>query len=131
MEEWDVFFWIGNGLLIILHIGYKLLRKMQGFSVLFVITALIAVFGIYKTSDLTLEKNNSSGIWLVAPFLFVVCFGIFRLIFIKIFKNEPLMTRPYMISWDDGEYRRLHFGDAIFTILTYMTPILSLVYFSF
>jgi len=131
MDTWRVYFWIGNGLLIALYVGYKfLLRPKFYWSALF-ISLVIAAFGLSKISDPELiGKNSGASIWLLSPFLFIVSFGIYRQIFLRIFKNEPLMTRAYMMSWDDGEYRRLHFGDAIFTVMCLMTPLLSLLFYS-
>jgi hypothetical protein len=73
-----------------------------------------------------MEKGNAAT-WTFFPVLFIIYFGLFRQLFLKLFKNEPLMTGYMRWSWEQGEYRRLHMGDAIFTISTLIFPFLTIL----
>jgi len=90
------------------------------------LTVLIALFGYLNIDRESLKMvNGNAAEWTFFPLLFMIYYWVFRQLFLKIFKNEPLMTGYMQTSWEQGEYRRLHMGDAIFTILTLILPFLT------
>jgi len=65
---------------------------------------------------------------LILPVLSLVYLGLLRTLFLNVFGNEPLMAGYLHSSWEQGEYRRLHFGDVFFTILTLFLPWLTMIF---
>lgn len=117
---------LGAGLQLVLFIGYKLLKKPKTYWTIFILTIGLAVFGYLNMDRPSLEMaNGNAATWTFLPLLFMIYFGLIRQLFLKMFKNEPLMTGYMYPSWEQGEYRRLHFGDAIFTISTLILPFLT------
>jgi len=116
----------GAGLQLVLFIGYKLLKKPKNYWTILILTIGLATFGYLNMDRPSLEMaKGNAATWTFLPLLFMIYYGLFRQLFLKLFKNEPLMTGYLMMSWEQGEYRRLHFGDAIFTISTLILPFLT------
>jgi hypothetical protein len=115
---------------LILWLSYKILKKPKIYLGLFGLTVLIALFGYLNIDRESLKMvNGNAAEWTFFPLLFMIYYWVFRQLFMKIFKNEPLMTGYMQMSWEQGEYRRLHMGDAMFTILTLMLPFLTTMMF--
>jgi hypothetical protein len=111
---------------LILWLSYKILKNPKIYLGLFGLTVLIALFGYLNIDRESLKMvNGNAAEWTFFPLLFMIYYWVFRQLFLKIFKNEPLMTGYIQTSWEQGEYRRLHMGDAIFTILTLILPFLT------
>jgi hypothetical protein len=120
----------GAGLQLVLFLGYKFLKKPKTYWSILLLTMGFALLGILNLDRPSLEMvNGNAAFWTFLPVLFMVYFGILRQLFLKLFKNEPLMSGYMQWSWDQGEYRRLHFGDAIFTISTLILPFLTTLLF--
>ncbi len=118
----------GAGILLILFLGYKILRKPKVYWTILIITIGIALFGLFNMDRPALEMvNGNAATWTFFPVLFMIYFGLLRQLFLKLFKNEPLMSGYYQTSWEQGEYRKLHMGDVIFTILTLILPFLTIL----
>jgi hypothetical protein len=116
----------GAGLQLVLFVGYKLLKKPKTYWTIFLLTVGLSIFGYLNMDRPSLEMaNGNAATWTFLPLLFMIYFGLFRQLFLKLFKNEPLMTGYMQTSWEQAEYRRLHFGDAIFTISTLILPFLT------
>ncbi|WP_131726163.1 hypothetical protein [Chryseobacterium sp. Leaf405] len=73
--------------------------------------------------------NGNAATWTFLPLFFMIYHWIFRNLFLILFGNEPLMTGYMQSSWEQGEYRRLHTGDAAFTVLTLFLPFLTTLLF--
>lgn len=69
-----------------------------------------------------LEYKETKAFYLCVPFFFLFIYQILRFSFKLFFRNEPILSGYLQKSWDQGEYRRLHYGDAIFTILLLFLP---------
>lgn len=122
-------FFLGSASHIILWLFYKSLRKRKVYLVSFLIASLLALYAILHIDRAEL-KPTEKDYWLFLPILFLVNFGLLRILFLIVFGNEPLMTGYRQSSWEQGEYRRLHFGDAFFTILTLSVPWLIIIFLS-
>jgi len=59
-----------------------------------------------------------------SPALFLIIYFLSRYLFKLIYKNEPIMTSYWSKDWDQGEFRKLHIGDSLFTVITLVLPIL-------
>ncbi|WP_417609066.1 hypothetical protein [Owenweeksia hongkongensis] len=119
---------LGAGLQLVLFVGYKLLKQPKIYWIIFLLTVGFSFFGYLNIDRHSLEMvNGNAATWTFLPFFFIVYFGLFRQLFLKLFKNEPLITGYIQTSWEQGEYRRLHFGDAIFTISTLILPFLTIL----
>ena len=119
----------GAGVQFALFIGYKLLKKPKTYWIVLFLTIGFALFGYLNMDRPSLEMaNGNAATWTFLPLLFMVYFGLLRNLFLKMFNNEPLMTGYMQWSWEQGEYRRLHYGDTIFTILTLILPFLTTLF---
>jgi hypothetical protein len=72
--------------------------------------------------------NGNAAEWTFFPLLFMIYYWLLRKIFLIIFKEEPLMTGYMQSSWEQGEYRKLHF-EMLFTILTLILPYVTTLLF--
>jgi hypothetical protein len=100
------------------------------YFIIFIITILISIFGYLNLDRPSLKMlQGNAAAWTFLPLFFIIYYTIFRQIYMKIFKDEPLMTGYMQTSWEQREYRRLHFGDALFTILTLILPLLTILLF--
>ncbi len=128
MDNQMTYILIGGIGQLLLWLMYKILKNPKIYLGLFGLTVLIALFGYFNIDRESLQMvNGNAAEWTFFPMLFMIYYWIFRQLFLKIFKNEPLMTRYMQVSWEQGEYRRLHMGDAIFTILTLILPFLTTI----
>jgi predicted membrane protein len=111
---------------IILWLFYKILRNKKIFFIVLILTILLALLGYLNTSRESLKMpNGNAATWAFLPLFFMIYYWILRTLFLIIFGNEPLMTGYMQSSWEQGEDRRLHMGDAIFTVLTLILPFLT------
>lgn len=111
---------------LVLWLSYKILKNPKIYLGLFGLTVLIALFGYLNIDRESLKMvNGNAAEWTFFPLLYMIYYWVFRQLFLRIFKNEPLMTGYMQTSWEQGEYRRLHMGDALFTILTLILPFLT------
>lgn len=123
-------FFLGSANHVILWLFYKSLRKRKVYLVSFLIASLLALYAILHIDSVEL-KSTEKDYWLFLPILFLVTFGLLRIFFLIVFGNEPLMTGYRQPSWEQGEYRRLHFGDVFFTILTLIVSWLIIIFLSY
>jgi len=114
----------------ILWLFYKILKNKKTFFILLIFTILIALFGYLNINRESLKMvNGNAATWTFLPLFFMIYHWIFRNLFLILFGNEPLMTGYMQSSWEQGEYRRLHAGDAAFTVLTLVLPFLTTLLF--
>ena len=73
--------------------------------------------------------NGNAAFCSFLPILFMIYYSILRRLFLVIFGNEPIMKAYMQSNWEQGEYRRLHHGDALFTVLTLILPFLTTLLF--
>ena len=109
-------------------LGYKKIRNQKVYLSLLSISTFIALIGFMLRNQLNLKYGEiNASVFFYLPILSLLYLGFFRLFFQKMFGQEPLMTKPYEFNWDQGEYRRLHFGDLLFTFFTMLGPILTVM----
>ncbi len=115
---------------LILWLSYKILKKPKIYFSLLFLTILIALFGYLNIDRESLQMaNGNAAQWTFFPLLFMIYYWIFRQLFLKIYKSEPLMV-SYMETYSaEAVYRRLHIGDLIFTLSTLMLPFLTTLLF--
>ncbi|MET3538721.1 hypothetical protein [Chryseobacterium limigenitum] len=115
---------------IILWLFYKILRNTKIFLIVLILAILLALLGYLNISRESLKMpNGNAATWAFLPLFFMIYYWILRNLFLIIFGNEPLMTGYMQSSWEQGEYRKLHMGDAIFTVLTLVLPFLTTLLF--
>lgn len=130
LDNQSLYIFLGGVTHITLWLFYKKLRKKQTYLVLLIFTIFIALFGFLNLDRESLKmKNGNAAEWTFFPLLFMIYYWALRQMFLKIYGNEPLMTGYMQSSWEQGEYRKLHIGDAIFTILTLILPFLTTLLF--
>lgn len=121
----DVYFIVGASTHFVFWLAHKQLYKKAflfsavAISVIFIIVAL-NMQGI----DALQNKVGYAANWLLSPGLFLLTYVIARFLFKAIFKNEPIMAGYMQFSWEQGEYRKLHLGDSLFTVITLFLPML-------
>jgi len=121
------YFLIGGIGHIILWMSYKKLKQKKTYLTLLTLTVILATFGFLNIDNQELKmENGTAAAWAFIPLFFMIFYWFIRQIFIMKFHNEPLMTGYFKSSWNQGEYRRLHIGDALFTILTLILPMLAM-----
>ena len=122
-----IFILIGAFTHIVLFFFYKRLVDPKIYILLLGVTVILAFIGYQNLANEYLQlKGGHAAKAMFLPLLFMVFYWLLRQIFLLIFKNEPLMTKANSPSWDQGEYRRLHGGDAIFTVLNLTLPYLTI-----
>lgn len=128
MDNQITYILIGGIGQLILWLSYKILKNQKTYLVLFGLTILIALFGCLNIDrePLQMGKGNAAE-WTFLPVLFMIYYWIFRQLFMKIYKNEPLMPGYMYTSLEQEEHRRLHIGDFLFTIVTLVLPFLSMI----
>jgi|SRR5690554_1233517 len=116
---------------LLLWLSYKMLKNNKVYLICLSVTILIAYFGYLNLSRPSLKMiNGNAAEWTFFPLLFMIYYWLLRRLFLLIFGNEPLMTGYMQSSWEQGEYRKLHMGDAFFTILTLILPFLTTLLFN-
>jgi len=120
-------FILGSAIRGLFWLFYKKLRKRKIYFISLLISSLLALYAILHIDNTEL-KSVKKDYWLILPVLFLVYLGLLRTLFLNIFGNEPLMAGYMQSSWEQGEYRRLHFGDVFFTILTLFLPWLTMIF---
>jgi len=86
-----------------------------------IISCLLGLVGFY----IRYHINLKDGCFLLMPLFFLLIYQVLRYIFKLFFGNEPILAGRNQTSWEQGEYRKLHFGDVIFTVFLLLTPIIS------
>jgi hypothetical protein len=130
VENQSTYILLGSISFIFLFAFYKILNTQKMYFIIFIITILISIFGYLNLDRPSLKMlQGNAAAWTFLPLFFIIYYTIFRQIYMKIFKDEPLMTGYMQTSWEQREYRRLHFGDALFTILTLILPLLTILLF--
>ncbi|UII24249.1 hypothetical protein [Fulvivirga ligni] len=130
MSEASVLMMIALGFHIILWVSYKLLRRLIVYIPVLLFTLGMAIFGYFNIDNPAFQMAKASAAnFLFSPLIFIILFRMERFLFLKIFKNEPLLSGYMQRSWDQGEYRRLHFGDVIFTISCLLIPMVVPLFF--
>ena len=112
-----------------LFIGYKYLKKRYILYTCIFITTILCGYSIYKIQQIHDTNIIGDYILLFVPLLFLIYYVIARKTFILIFKNEPIMAGHNAISWNQGEYRKLHWGDVLFTIILAAGPFFTAMLF--
>jgi len=127
MDNQMTYFLIGGIGHIILWMSYKKLKQKKTYLTLLTLTVILATFGFLNIDNQELKmENGTAAAWAFIPLFFMIFYWFIRQIFIMKFHNKPLMTGYFKSSWNQGEYRRLHIGDALFTILTLILPMLAM-----
>jgi hypothetical protein len=125
MQDPFVYFSIGCGVHLIFFLAYKLLRRKWYLVVAITISVVLVAGGFNLQGFDTLQMENGyAANWLFSPAFFLITFTTTRYLFKLIFKNEPIMAGYMQKSWDQGEYRRLHLGDSLFTVINMFFPVL-------
>ena len=107
-------------------LAYKKIRNRKVYLSLLSISTFIALIGFLLRNQPYLKSGEiNASVFFYLPLLSLLYLGFFRLFFQEIFGKEPLMTKPNEFNWDQGEYRRLHFGDLLFTFFTMLGPIFT------
>lgn len=131
LDNQSLYIFLGGITHITLWLFYKKLKNIPTYLVLLILTIFIAMFGFFNWDRESLKmKNGNAAEWTFFPLLFMIYYLILRQIFLRIYGNEPLMTGYMQSSWEQGEYRKLHIGDAFFTILTLILPFLTSLIFN-
>ncbi|MCS3868326.1 hypothetical protein J3D55_001242 [Chryseobacterium ginsenosidimutans] len=130
LDDQSLYILLGSIGQIILSLFYKTLKNTKIYLIILVFTILIALLGCLNINRESLKMaNGNAATWAFLPLFFMIYYWILRNLFRMIFGNEPLMTGYMQSSWEQGEYRRLHIGDAFFTILTLILPFLTTLLF--
>ncbi|XOV66153.1 MAG: hypothetical protein ACFHU9_11000 [Fluviicola sp.] len=125
MQDPFVYFSIGCGVHLIFFLAYKLLRRNWYLVVAIAISLILVAGGFNLQGFETLQmKKGYAANWLFSPAFFLITFTTTRYLFKLIFKNEPIMAGYMQRSWNQGEYRRLHLGDSLFTVINMLLPML-------
>ena len=116
---------IGGIITVVLLPFYKKLRNPKIYWLILFLTSIVAIFGYLSLNQPCLQmKNGDAASWLFLPFLFMILFGSLRKLFLIIFRNEPIFAIQFAKSLNQGEYRELHLGDILFTIICFLGPFL-------
>ena len=99
---------------------FKLIIPKKLYFIFLLISIIIALMGIY----FKINQNLVESYYLLIPFIFLGLYQLLRFWFKFFFGNEPILSGYLQSSWEQGEYRKLHFGDVIFTILLLFSPII-------
>lgn len=130
MDNQLLYFFLGGIGQFILWMCYKILKNKKTYLIILIFTILIALLGYLNINRDSLKMaNGNAATFAFLPLLFMIYYWILRNLFLIIFGNEPLMTGYMQSSWEQGEYRKLHMGDAAFTVLTLILPLLTTLLF--
>jgi hypothetical protein len=111
-----------------LILAYQKIRNRKVYLSLLSISTFIALIGFLLRNQPYLKSGEiNASVFFYLPILSLLYLGFFRLFFQEMFGEEPLMTKAYSLSWEQGEYRRLHFGDLLFTLFTILGPIFTIM----
>ncbi|MCS4302751.1 hypothetical protein [Chryseobacterium sp. BIGb0232] len=130
MDNQSLYIFVGGLVHIILWLSYKILKNKTIYLIVLFFTILIALLGYLNIHRETLKMpNGNAAAFAFLPLFYMIYYWILRNLFLIIFGNEPLQTGYMQSSWEQGEYRKLHMGDAIFTVLTLLLPFLTTLLF--
>lgn len=99
---------------------FKLIIPKKLYFIFLIISIIIALIGFY----FRINQNLKESFYLLIPFIFLVLYQLLRFGFKFFFRNEPTLSGYLQSSWKQGGYRKLHFGDVVFTILLLFLPII-------
>lgn len=99
---------------------FKLIIPKKLYFMFLIISIIISLIGFY----FRVNQNLKESYYLLIPFNFLLLYQLLRFVFKLFFGNEPILSGYKQISWDQGEYRKLHFGDMVFTILLLFSPVI-------
>ena len=99
---------------------FKLIIPKKLYFIFLIISIIIALIGFYFRINQDLKES----FYLLIPFIFLVLYQLLRFGFKFFFRNEPILSGYLQSSWKQGGYRKLHFGDVVFTILLLFLPII-------
>lgn len=123
LDNQSLYIAVGSIVQIALWLFYKILRNTKVFLIILLFTILIALLGYFNLDRESLKMvKGSVATWTFLPLFFMIYYWIFRNLFLIVFGNEPIMGGYLQSSWEQGEYRKLHIGDSIFTALTLILP---------
>ncbi len=125
MSNPDWYFYIGGifWLILVLFAFAKYLNKLRFLVALLFLSLLLAVYGLLNFNEPSIQvKYGSAAAFLFLPIVYLVFYLILRKVYLVLFADEPLMTAPYMFSWESGEHRKHNLPDVIFTLLTVLLP---------
>ena len=108
--------------------AYKKITDKKVYWSLLSISTFLALTGFFVRNlpEFKHFEINAS-VFFYLPLFSLLYLGLFRLFFQEIFGEEPIMAQAYSLSWDQGEYRRLHFGDILFTSFTILSPFFTVM----
>jgi hypothetical protein len=117
---------------LIIHVAfilaYKKIRIQKVYLSLFSISTFLALIGFLMRNQPSVKfVDINASVFLYLPIFSLIFLGFLRLLFKKMYGEEPLMTKAYSLSWEQGEYRRLHLGDLLFTLFTNLGPIFTVL----
>lgn len=99
---------------------FKLIIPKHLYFICLLISIILGLIGVY----LRISQDFIESYYLLIPFNFLLLYQLLRFIFKSFFGNEPILSGYKQKSWIQGEYRKLHFGDVIFTILLLFSPVI-------
>jgi len=130
LNDQMTYIYLGGGGQIVLWLGYKLLKNPKVYLTCFTLAILLALLGYSNVNNkLLIMPNGNAAFCSFLPILFMIYYSILRRLFLVIYGNEPIMKAYMQPNWEQGEYRRLHHGDALFTVLTLILPFLTILLF--
>lgn len=107
----------------IIFIGIMTFKTIIPFKI-YVFSLIASIFLSILGLFYILEYKEIKAFYLSVPFFFLIIYQILRFSFKLFFRNEPILSGYLQKSWDQGEYRRLHYGDVVFTILLLFLPVI-------
>jgi len=115
---------IGMGIHLVFWLGHKLLRKKWVLVSAIILSGLLAFIAFnYQGIDSLQMKGGYAANLFFSPAMFLITYTLCRYFFKLIFKNEPIMSGYLSTNWEQGEYRKLHMGDSMFTVITLILPV--------
>jgi hypothetical protein len=111
------FFGYGEALILSAVLVPKLMRSKKVFIIAFTISLITAIIGFIISSNKNVLRIPNSYDFLYVPIVYMVCYNLLRVLYIKIYNCEPTYNRS---SWyDPGDGRRQNWLDVI----VYVVPI--------
>ena len=119
MVIYPVPFFLGYGEALILSavLVPKLMRSKKIFIIAFTISLITAITGFIISSNKNVLRIPNSYDFLYVPIVYMICYNLLRLLYIKIYNREPTYNRSSWYDPEDG--RRQNWLDVI----VYVIPI--------
>lgn len=99
---------------------FRLIISKKLYFIFLLISITFGLIGFY----LRFSQNLVKSYYLLIPLIFLFLYQLLRFVFKLFFGYEPILSGYKQQSWNQGEYRKLHFGDVIFTILLLFSPVI-------